>query len=60
MGKLQESTAVALFLVFDLQLIFGAMSCHGFSQNKSFQVWSGLTYQLEIPVYINFIVLVYT
>ena len=50
MGKLQESTAVALFLVFDLQLIFGAMRCHDFLQNKSFQRWSGLNYQLEIPI----------
>ena len=49
MGKLQESTAVALVLVFDLQLIFGAMSCHDFLQNKSFQGWSGLTYHLKIP-----------
>ena len=42
MGKLQESTAVGQFLVFDVQLTFGAMRCHDFLQNKSFQ--------LEIPI----------
>ena len=59
MGKLHESTAVAQFLVFDQQLIFGAMRCHDFLQNKSFQEWSGLIISLKFQ-YVNFIVLVYT